>query len=59
MSPLVPVLGPAVEAEDDVIASAGFGVMKLDAASPDPVMGNPVDMRRLAHQPERLDESSI
>jgi hypothetical protein len=34
-----------VQAEDDVLAAAGFGVVELKAASAQPVMGDAFDVR--------------
>src|SRR3954469_3776372 len=46
MPPLEPVLRPAMQAEDDVVAGAGFGVVKLDSARPHPMVRNALDLRQ-------------
>jgi hypothetical protein len=42
------VLGPAVEAEDDIVALPRFGDVEAQAAGLDPAVADAVDRRRLA-----------
>ena len=49
VAPLVPVLRPAVQAEDDVVAGARFGEVELEAARPHRAVADVVDVRRLGH----------
>jgi hypothetical protein len=48
-SPLVPVLRPAVQAEDDIVARAGFGEVEVDPPRPHPAMADSLEVRRIGH----------
>ena len=42
--PLVPVLGPAVQTEDDVVALPRFGDVEVEPARPDPAVADALDL---------------
>ena len=44
VAPLVPVLRPAVQAEDDVVALPRFGDVEVDPPGPDLAMADAVDV---------------
>ena len=56
--PLVPVLRPAVQAEDDVVAGAGFGDVEVEPARADRAVADSVDLGRLAHRHRLSDRPS-
>jgi hypothetical protein len=49
VSPLVPVLRPAVQAEDDILAGAHFGDVEVEPAGAHPAVGDAIDVRWTGH----------
>ena len=55
VSPLVPVLGPAVQAEHGVVPGPGFGDVEVDPPRPHRAVGDAVDVRRSGHPPASVN----
>lgn len=49
VAPLVPVLRPAVQAEDHVVSGARFGDVEVESARPYPTVANAFDVGRVGH----------